>query len=51
MKLNCRTEHPLDFFCTHPLWEEGQGDLHERFEQQMLLFGPKITVDNTYVMC
>ncbi len=35
-------ERLLEFFCAPHLLEEIQGDLRERFERQVLLFGPKI---------
>ncbi|WP_229598226.1 ABC transporter permease [Runella aurantiaca] len=35
-------ERLLTFFCAPHLLEEVQGDLHERFERQVLLFGVKI---------
>ena len=35
-------ERLLEFFCAPHLLEEVQGDLHERFERQVLLFGVKI---------
>ncbi len=35
-------ERLLEFFCAPHLLEEVAGDLHERFERQVLLFGVKI---------
>ena len=35
-------ERLLEFFCAPHLLEEVQGDLHERFERQVLLFGIKM---------
>ncbi len=35
-------ERLLEFFCAPHLLEEVQGDLHERFERQVALFGVKI---------
>ena len=35
-------ERLLEFFCAPHLLEEVQGDLHERFERQVALFGEKI---------